>query len=742
MAFAININRLRDMLAGLAQRLRWSRLVHLAGWGAFIAVLVWFYRIPPWMWATHMPPPPDPLEALWQIEFWRHAVLTADFDLVSVTAMYPLGLHQMTIAHSGTGLLLLPIALLVGSATALNVGFVGGQILCFVGARYFLKQLVASTSLTYIGAIVFTFALGRTVHTRIHLNMLLGSALSVWMAALLLRLGRQEHAHRARGLAIASGVLWGMAILAQAYALFHNLPLFVLLGRRWRAWKYLPLIGATALVVSGPFLYALFQGSAYMSFIGPSLASIVYFQSAPASFVGWGPFSNWRLLADWTAAWRQVLAEQHAQNWGVVAPALAVIGGIISWRAKWARSLVILLLVSAVLAFGPLWESPPLVGRGAFASINESIWQVGRQLKPRLFSPRSESLKADTMPLPSMALLVFVPRYEFARVPGRYAIWFGLAVVALTVAALGRLPGRWGVAIGCLWLLELLPLPQAAHPVPTRPHPAHAWAAEWLRAQPRTDLGVYSPPGIISTYSHYLSGDLPGAITFGSFVAAHLRYTRPWITFAHIPVDPPVEALADPSNAAILRRAQIGLVLLRPKAAALAKQNTALRFVRCFDPGPEVETYYPYPLCAFEVLPRDDDFFNIQPVNGFGEFNANSTRVVETHAGTGWRTTWPAPHIVELILHPRCPLDSQLSVQVYLNGRLLGAHTWPSADSCGEPWVASLGVNAAQLKSGWNALELRVVLGSSDEANLIQPPYLEVKRLRVSRQDDLPGLER
>lgn len=98
----------------------------------FLAVLVWFYRIPPWLWTTYIPGWMsgfgDVIEALWQIEFWRTVALTGRFDPVSLAGMYPLGLHQFSIAHVGTGLLLLPASPLVGSAAALNIGFVVSHI--------------------------------------------------------------------------------------------------------------------------------------------------------------------------------------------------------------------------------------------------------------------------------------------------------------------------------------------------------------------------------------------------------------------------------------------------------------------------------------------------------------------------------------------------------------------------------------------------------------------------------------
>ena len=278
-------NRIKQRISGLTPHQK-ARLAEGVGWVTFLAVLVWFYRIPPWMWATHLPDRIDPLEALWQIDFWRNAVLTHEFQPVSVSAMYPLGLHQMTVAHAGVGFILLPISLIAGSAVALNAGWVSALILCFLGARYFLRHFTSSALLTSIGATVFTFALGRTVHINYHLHIAFASAFGVWMAGTLLHLRQRTGGHRARAYAICSGLLWGAAIIAQPYGLFLGSLLLLLLGKEWRAWKYTPIIGISALVVSGPFLFGLLQGTAYMSSLGPSLREIADLQYAPISFLG------------------------------------------------------------------------------------------------------------------------------------------------------------------------------------------------------------------------------------------------------------------------------------------------------------------------------------------------------------------------------------------------------------------------------------------------------------------------
>ncbi|MCS7060930.1 MAG: hypothetical protein RMN25_07155 [Anaerolineae bacterium] len=694
-----------------------------------MGVLIWFYRTPPWMWTTHFPAYGDVLEAIWQTDFWRDAVLNRSFDPVSPVAMYPLGMHQMVLAHIGTGLLLLPISLATGSGVAVNIGFVGGLIVCFLGGRAFLKHFTDSPLLASIGATLLTFALGRTLHIHFHLNVALASTAGVWMAAMLMELRRRLGERRAWMWAIGSGICWGIAIIAQPYFVFLAVVLLLILGIQWRAWKYVPLIPVSALLTSGLFLLGVAQGTTYMASKGTSLQGLTAFSSVPGSYLGWSRLSVWKELANLTAPWRQNFSEADIQNWGVLAALLAIPGIILVWRSKSRRALILVLGVAAILSFGPLWRAP--LQSDLLKQLNESIWQIGAQLKPELFSEFSASLKNDSVPLPGMLPVMLLPRYEFARVAGRYSIWVGLAVVALGLITLNRLPKRWAIVIGCVWVIELLPIPRQPQLLPTQPHPAHEWAAQQVKGQ---DWAVYSPPGMEYIYSHYLAGNLPGANVNGPFPPAHLRFTHPWITFRNTSIDPLAEALTDPAQAVILRRAQVRFVLLRPEAVELARQNSALRFIRCFEPDPVKLKYYHSPLCAFEVLPDPTDFFTIQPISGFSTFEPAWIWIEGVHARAGWRASHPTTTTIEIALRAYCPEQDRQSVVIKVNGQPLASHEW--IGECWQLWDTTLVVAPDHLRAGWNTVEFEAASASQpylyDPANPDQRKLsVMVERLRV-----------
>ena len=689
--------------------LQQERVEQSLGWLAFLAALAWFYRNPLWMWATHLPGSGDVLEALWQTDFWRNAALSGAFQPVSQEAMYPVGMHQMVLAHAGAGLLLLPVALVANSAVAVNLGFVGGLILSFLGARAFLKHFTPSPLLASIGAVVFAFGLGRTLHVHFHLNVALASTASVWMAALLIELRQRSDERHVWRWAVGSGVCWGISVIAQPYFAFLNAVLMLLLGRQRAAWRYALLIPAGALTICGPFLLLVTQGSAYMGLLPPGLEALRVFSATPGSYLGWGRLTAWESLAGLSTAWRRMLSEADMQNWGVIAPVLAIAGALHIWRAKSRRAVIVVLATAGALSMGPVW----LIDSSAepIRLVNDAIWQLGSSLKPGVFDDSTLRLKKNSLPLPGMLPVLLAPGYEFARVAGRYSILVGLAAITLAIATLNRLPRAWAVALGCLLALEMLPKPRQPSPFPQTPHPAHVWAAQQIAGQ---DRAVYSPPGMLSIYSHHLAGNLAGANVNGPFAPAYTLSGYPWITFANPSIDPPEIALTDPTYAAILRRAQVGIVLLRPAAAEMAQKNSALRFAQCFEPAPSQRSYYQDTLCAFEVLPNPDDFFTVQPLAGFSSFEPRQVWVEGKLARAGWRISHPRAHTIEISMRAYCPDTKKQSVVVKLNGQPITSHEW--SNNCWDAWHAVIGVSPDQLRPGLNSIEV--------EADSAAQPYL------------------
>ena len=691
---------------------------HLIGLALFAILLIWFYRIPPWMWHDHLPSYGDPLEALWQIDFWRTVVLTQNFEPLHVSAAYPVGIHQLTVAHAGISLFLLPLSILFGSAVALNIGFLLSFIVSFFGSFLFVKSFSSLNIVSYSAACIFTFALGRTVHIYGHLNILWASALGTWMGVLFLRLRHQPSVK----LATVAGILWAMSIVSQPYMLFMGAILLTIMRIGVGMIKYIFIIFLTTFLLSTPFILSLYQAINFMNSLPPTIDKIIYYNADISSYVGWGPLSYWEPLRQLTKTLiqRDARLDPNVQTWGVLTIVLAVWGAIVLFKVvRTNYALLVVLLISALLSLGPLWVNPPFAFT-PLSQVGRSLWQLGVHLKPSVFNSDSEALMSDGWPLPAILPLALVPYFELARIPRRYAIWVGLIAVTLSALALSRLPRKAAVLICCLWIIELLPQPIRPRLIPTQPHPAHSWAARELAG---SNSGIHISDRMVGVYSQHLAGRLPGTGFIGSFTPAHMRYLLPWRGFTE-------QALIQPEQAAILRRAQVAIVFMNPERAELAKQNPALRFLQCFDPGP-ASHYYPKTLCAFKVLPRDDDFFNIQPVKGFSDFGQSVVHIEDSPAKAGWRISQVVTHSLELDLQANClPLGAQ-SVIVKVNSQPLASHTW--RDASDQHWRTTLVLESRWLTAGWNSVELVAELGpqldSQKALNCNQA--ISVRRLRV-----------
>lgn len=731
-ALTQSLTLIKQHLFGYAKA---ERFESTAGWVVFLATLVWFYQVPPWMWHTHLHAGGDVIEAVWQASFWRDVLLSGSFDPVSREMVYPVGAHQFVEAHVGPGFLLLPVSLGLSSVVAVNVGFVGGFVLCFLGARRFLRFFTPSHFIASIGATAFTFALGRTFHIFQHLHVSLGSTAIVWLATALLALREQPNNPRAWMWAAGGGVCWAIAIIAQPYFVFLGAPLMLLLAHRWQTLRYTLIVAATASVISAPFLFLVNQGATYMRQLRPVISELAYFGSKPQDYVGWGQYSFWTGLAQLSKSLRNWSGEQSFQNWGIGTLVFSAIGAALLWRRRAMRVLILLILLAATLSFGPFWQ--PIRSQPAFLQrLNNFIWEQGIRLKPAVFTENAVSLsKSNSLPLPGILPVMLLPRYEFARVAGRYSILVSLIAVALVSVFLTRIPKRGGVVLGCLWLIELLPMPRPGIALPATPHPAHKWASRQLVGQ-ESAIFITSPlvRSLPLLYSGYLANRLPSANMILSFVPEHLSYMLPWF-FGN-----PSEVgalLSDPGQVAWLRRAQVKIIFTTPDAVEAAKRNHALQFVRCFESEAQQRRYYPA-LCAFEVLPDPEEFFTILPITGFSTFEPRWVWIEGTYAQAGWWIDRPSPRRLDITLRAYCPPEGEQTATIKLNGQLLTTYHW--IGNCWEAQHAQLTLAARQLRSGLNRLEIEAA--SAAQPYLYDPQSRDrrhlsilVEQLRLTRAD-------
>lgn len=728
-----------------------DRLEQVLGMLLFVLYLAWFYRVPPWLWFSHLPKYGDVVEALWQIEFWRNAVVRGELNPVSYAAMWPIGTHLFTIAHNGVALLLLPVALLFGSTFAVNFGFVASHVLSFAGSTLLLKQFTRSPLLASIGSIIATFALGRTVSTYWYLNVSLATALGPWLLWLAHRTANSTGVV-SRSLAIFSGLIWGASIVAQPYyAFIFGIALLVVANKRL---GYLIGSAIAAALVAAPYLIMMRSGQNFMVTLPPNLENITFAlngipmqQASLYSVVGWS-YSPWQESVRLTHELRRhAPGETHVQRWGILVWLFTLLGALVTIRRRMRPLLTItvLLLVALILSLGPFWINAPLPG-GILTALNQPLWEIGSIFKPHLFDEHSAQLLVNTaLPLPSSLLYAVVPYYEMARVPGRFLILVGYAAVILSIVFLSKLPPVPKTLLGVVWLVELLPLPTSVLPAPPTPHPAHRWVAQNYNDPAH---GVLSPAGPLWVYSAHLA-KIKGTGTLGSFMPAYALYTAPWIYFSHHPYIRDEQTLTNPDLVNILVRAQVKVVLLTPKESEAAQRNPYLRFIRCFseEGGP---FKYGTPLCAFEVTKSPAEVsINVQPTRGFSGFEIGldkPDRLIwvdnhEAEAEAGWWLTDTSDHVLEMTFRAFCPRGQSQSAKVFVNEAPVAQLSW--SGDCWEQRTAMAVLPRDLLKSGWNVIRIKAASaarpaehleGSTDRRWL----SVAVERLHLRTSSPLP----
>ncbi|MDW8054652.1 MAG: hypothetical protein RMJ86_08910 [Anaerolineae bacterium] len=651
------------------------------------------------------------VEALWQTEFWRRAVLSGDFNLVSFSAMWPIGTHMFSIAHNGVGLLLLVFSLPFGSIAAVNLGFIASFILSFLGAKQLLHRFTSSPFLASVGATLATFAFGKTVAIRGHLHVSLGAAFCVWTMLVALLLVQTSDANRRAMYALLAGILWGISIILHPYFLFLSALMMLLPLLHGKGFfKYALFSAATAALLSFPYLAMFYQGREHMSSLPPNLAA---FSAYPSSIVllGWKAHALPQLRSLTMELLGSVLArgEPGFYDWGILVWVFTLLALTAAQKYPLPAKLPILsiLVVALILSLGPVWVDPPLLPP-LVASINGALWKLGSELKPSLFDHWSADLAGRVLPLPAFPLYLFVPYFEMVRVPGRFLIIVGLCAVVLSVAFLSKLPRPWQFFLGTIWLLELLPAPVSAHLAPTQPHPAHLWASHNLALSE----GVYTTSGPRWVYSSYLAG-IKSTSTIGSFVPSHTLYTAPLIPFSHSPYRLDDAVLANPDLVNILVRAQVRLVLLIPEEGRAAARNPHLRFLQCF-PAPSEQFLYlsKTTLCAFEVTKSPAEVhINIQPRRGFSGFEVGLDKpdrliwVIGKEAEAGWHLHSPDDHTIDVALRAFCPPNTSQTAEIFVNMHRVTRLHW--SDNCWEPQSATIYLPRALLRQGWNAVVIK-----------------------------------
>jgi hypothetical protein len=386
----------------------------------------------------------DNLYYVRSIWWWKHAL----FDLrispfFDPTAYYPVGQQtgrsELTAANT---VLALPLTLTFGPIVAYN----SLLIFSFVATGFFtylwIERLTGRRSAGLLAGTVAAFLPFRFAHLPGHLPQVATQWVPLALYSFELFLERQTLRRAALlGLAVA---LVTLGCWYYAYALALMLPIYVLLRARaergvWRRpawWRGVLAAAAVALMVVAPFLLQMFRlydaGQLHRS-LGEmdewSLNPYEFFVPNPRHPVWGDPSLNDALPMRRRAHW-----VEHGVALGMVA-VLSALVGVVSGRPR--RSVAALSgvwLASYLVALGPTLHyhdrqvrvdvPAPLAAAAAKAL---AVGGLGPQTLPEGF------LQAHDLPvpLPSLALYMFVPFTSGMRVMARFGMWTGLMTAGL-----------------------------------------------------------------------------------------------------------------------------------------------------------------------------------------------------------------------------------------------------------------------------------------------------------------------
>jgi hypothetical protein len=441
----------------------------------------------------------DTLTAAYGIAWQAHALVTDPLHLFDANVMYPFhGTLSFNELIFSPALLGAPVFLLSGNAIlTYNVVAILTFVLCGYGAWLLVRDLTGSSAAGIVAGVVFAFSLFR-FNNLMHLNVLNMQ----WLPFVLLCLHRLWR-RPSWPPAMLFAVCFALQALASHYLAFYTLGavvlfvLFYALAERRLPRAFLGRLaaglGLAGVVVApvavgyiagqhGGFQRALWDIERYTATLQSFLA---VYNGNPLYKALLQPFAD---PGDWP--WERSLFP------GLVAPALAVLGGFIAWRLRrrvpWARHALfygLLLGIAVVMALGP-------------------------ELLPTFSS-------GPVLPLPYMLFYQFVPGIATMRVTTRVAmlITMGLAVLAgFAIAWLGtRRPGWRGGRLVPAVCVALLLLESWTAPLALQPLPAgnEIPLYRWLAAQPSDQVIVEYPMvyyqrgprnvAMISLYEYYSS---------------------------------------------------------------------------------------------------------------------------------------------------------------------------------------------------------------------------------------------
>jgi len=353
--------------------------------------------------------PLDGFEYVWKMWWMRRSLLDLHISparLAYVDYPYTAGSNPHLLASPLLGLLALPVESWLGPLQTYNAILLSSLALSWPTGALLCYAFTRDRSAASVGGALYAFSAHRMAHA---VGGHLPQATTFLFPIMALLMWRTWRTRRLRT-ALWAGLVLGLSVLVDLkhVALFIAPFVVLFLGfwawteRRSLGWARVRASGAAlgvGALVAGPFFVPLvldrFQGK--IEFFYMSTGTVRH----AADLLGFViPSPEHPLYSRWPAVYAlsQRLAEpgwhENVFYLGWVAIPLAVIGVWRHWRERSTRFWLLLVLVSMVLALGPVLK------------VGEQVvtWQLGG--------------RTGTIPLP-YALLQGLPFYDWCRTPGR-----------------------------------------------------------------------------------------------------------------------------------------------------------------------------------------------------------------------------------------------------------------------------------------------------------------------------------
>lgn len=676
----------------------------LIPWLGFWVVFAWGWRVQNFF--THFPGVGDALEVLWGIR-WYHSALLVQHSSPLFTSLvfHPIGWHTATLAHTPLLFLLaLPLNALGGLAFAYNSLAIGALIISFAGMYRFLRLFV-SWPVATLAALVYTFwgmIWGRVIG---HLNVEWMSGLLPWLAWGMVR---SYKSGQSKWL-VFSGLTWGLIINFSLYGIFIGATLFLLLWgcRIFREIPRVMLVGFIAIMVSLPTILLYKQGASkdqthvfgirHNVWWGASLNSIFApFGSHPLPSIR----SLYRLL------YKGRYDESAMMNFGLVTSVLSLGGMVIVLRNRLPiANLIGLTLGGTILGMGVLlqWDGE-VVSNPIFRPLNAAVWNLGRVMKPAIFSEATPPPPFDSgVPLPGFLLTALIPFWENARTVCRFAVLGMLGAVTLSGITLDHLPKVVRVFLSVIWLVEMLPHPTWNAPVPRQLHPAYAWLANQTLRPGEGIADIFYPTLIIRGEILWAAG-LHGKPTVSGAGSSLPGHTIALFNYLHSYIANDPTAISQPQVVYILQQYRVQYLFLHvlgekeKEMWSAIKDGSVFKPIGCFDPLPH-PTPWPYPICVAEV-PAGEGSVLVLPERGWSYRESWGIWAEGRHSTVKWFAAVKRNHLLRINAHPLCIPGQRQQISIRVNGKEIGSHQW---EGC-ERWEAEIPISGSMVRVGWNEI--------------------------------------